>query len=64
MLNLLHLPVSEVSSSDARNVSANLERDDGKMIYEVEFEVGNKEYDYDIDAISGKILDKSVELDD
>lgn len=39
-----------------------LERDRGRMIYEVEFRVGRTEYNYEIDASDGEIV--SYELDD
>lgn len=33
-----------------------LERDDGRMVYEVEFYFVDSEYDYDIDAVTGEII--------
>jgi len=45
-----------VKASDAKFVRAELERDDGRTVYEVEFYSGNTEYDYDVDAYSGEIL--------
>ena len=33
-----------------------LDSDDGRRIYEVDFEVGSKDYEYDIDAYTGKII--------
>ena len=42
----------------------NDEDNNGKAIYEVSFKNKQHEYDYDIDAINGKILDKNVEIDD
>lgn len=42
----------------------NDEDNNGKAIYEVGFKHGQQEYDYDIDATNGKILDKNVEIDD
>lgn len=41
-----------------------LERDDGRYQYNVEFYSGTAEYDYEIDAITGKILSADRELDD
>lgn len=41
-----------------------LEKDDGIQQYEVEFYAGDKEYDYDIDAVSGNILSKDMDIED
>lgn len=41
---------------------ANLDWDDGRMKYEVEFYSGTTEYDYDIDAVTGAILSCDREL--
>ena len=41
-----------------------LEKDDGVYEYEVEFHVGNMEYEYSIDAKTGRILDFDKDLDD
>lgn len=38
--------------------------DDGINKYEVEFHVGNKEYNYDIAVKDGKILEHEAEIDD
>ena len=38
--------------------------DDEAPEYEIEFFKGNIEYEYDIDALTGKILDFSSEIDD
>ncbi len=35
----------------------------GRMEYEVEFYAGNQEYDYEIDASSGKILSFDYDID-
>ena len=53
-----------VNASDATFVKAGLDWDDGKVKYEVEFYVGNTEYDYDIDATSGAVLSYDREWDD
>lgn len=53
---------AKVNRSDIWDLSCELEDEDGVMIYQVEFEHGQYEYEYDIDAKSGKILD--VEIDD
>ena len=38
-----------------------LERDDGRMVYDVEFTSGGKEYEYEIDAANGAVLERSIE---
>ena len=53
---------AKVDRSDIWDLSCELENEDGVMIYQVEFEHGQYEYEYDIDAKTGKILD--VEIDD
>ncbi|MBS6629152.1 MAG: PepSY domain-containing protein [Clostridiales bacterium] len=55
---------SGVSASNASFVKAKLEEDDGIYVYEIEFYSGGMEYDYEIDAKTGKILDRSVERAD
>ena len=37
--------------------------DDGRVIYEVEFFAGNREYDYEIDAYSGAIISKDYDAE-
>lgn len=38
--------------------------EDGRQVYEVEFQKGQKEYTYDIGIKSGKIFDRDVDIDD
>ncbi|MDO5063214.1 MAG: PepSY domain-containing protein [Peptostreptococcaceae bacterium] len=45
-------------------VKAKLDNDDGRVIYDVEFYSNNVEYDYEIDAKTGKILEKDKDIDD
>lgn len=47
---------AKVNVNDVRMESIELDRDDGWLVYELEFDVGRTEYEYDIDAVSGKIL--------
>ena len=51
-----------VAQADICDLSCKLEEENGVMIYQVEFEHGQYEYEYEIDAKSGKILD--VDIDD
>lgn len=55
---------AKVSKANARFDSQDLETDDGVPYYELEFEVGENEYDYEIDAMSGKILKFEHDLEE
>ena len=46
------------AESSVRFVRSDLDRDDGRMIYDVEFYDDGTEYDYEIDAYTGDILSK------
>ena len=52
-----------VSAADANWLRVELERDDGNWEYQVEFWVGNVEYDYEIDAVTGKILEHDHDIE-
>ena len=41
-----------------------LDTEDGIKVYDVEFYKGNVEYSYEIDAKTGKIVEKDVEMED
>lgn len=49
--------------SDVRRLKCELDREDGVMVYEIEFEKDGFEYDYDIDAKSGALLKSRKERD-
>ena len=53
-----------LSENQAYDMDIELDDEDGKLVYEVEFKSGNMEYDYEIDAASGAILKHEAELDD
>lgn len=50
-----------LSESQVNHLDVDLDRENGKLIYEVDFNSGNTEYDYDIDAETGEVIsaDKS-----
>lgn len=53
-----------LSSSSVTFTKAKLDREDGVRVYEIEFFTSDKEYEYEINASSGKIRDKDVEFND
>ncbi len=53
-----------VSESETERMRVKLGRDDGVQEYEVNFYVGNLEYDYDINAATGEIRSHDSEIDD
>ncbi|WP_314157014.1 PepSY domain-containing protein [Stomatobaculum longum] len=52
-----------VSASSVSFSKAKLDDDDGRGVYEIEFYVGNTEYDYEIDAYSGGIIEYDKDRD-
>lgn len=55
---------AKVSASQVNGLWIEMDKDDGQVVYEVEFYVGNKEYHYEISASTGKIMNSEVEHDD
>ena len=53
-----------LSENQAYDMDVELDDEDGRLVYEIEFKSGNMEYDYEIDAVSGAILKHEAELDD
>ena len=53
-----------VKESEVKGLVIEKEKEDGKYEYHVEFRVGSKEYDVDIAAETGKVLDYDVDVDD
>lgn len=55
------IALNHAGVSSASFTNAYLDYDDGIRVYDIEFTSGNKEYDYEIDAHTGNILDYDVE---
>lgn len=53
-----------VNSSDVTRSKVEMDYDDGVMVYEVEFIHNNREYDYEINATNGTIIERDWEYDD
>ena len=52
-----------VAEADVRFYKVEMGRENGKTVFEVEFTVGDKEYDYEIDSSDGKILSFDYEIE-
>lgn len=50
-----------VSESDTSRLQVSEDRDDGRKVYEIRFDVGQTEYDYEIQASDGQILSSETE---
>ncbi len=61
----LALTHADLTDSDITFVKVKLDHDDGRQVYEVEFyDSSYTEYDYEIDASTGKILDFDRDAED
>lgn len=54
---------ADLKESEVMFLSVKLEKDDGRDVYDVEFYVGTKEYDYEIDAYSGEIVSYDYDIE-
>ena len=55
---------SGVKEKDLRYFDIDIDHDDGRKIYDVDFVAGNMEYSYEIDADTGDILEHEKEIAD
>ena len=58
------IALSHAGVGSASFTKVQLDTEDGIRVYEIEFKVGNVEYEYDIDASTGAIVSSSSEIDD
>lgn len=52
-----------LTAAQAAFTHASMDRDDGRTVYELEFRQGRTEYEYKIDAATGRILDHEMDAD-
>lgn len=50
--------------SKVKKLEIEFDADSGRLTYEVDFQVAEKEYEYDIDAKTGEIIHKETDVDD
>ena len=50
-----------MKASDVRFTKAHADREDCRMVYEIEFWKGNTEYDFSVDAATGRIREADVD---
>ncbi len=53
-----------MKEEDVKFTKQHLDKDDGRTVYEIEFVVNGMEYEFDIDAASGAILEFDADLED
>lgn len=52
---------AKVNSKDVLNLEVDYDYDNGVMVYDIEFICNNNEYDYEIEAKTGKIVEREIE---
>ena len=57
------IALRDAKVSNVTFVKAKLDRDNGVLIYDVEFYKGNVEYDYEIEATTGRILERDRDIE-
>lgn len=55
---------AKLKKSDVTGLRVSLDKDDSRTYYEVDFRKGNVEYDYEIDAVTGKVVEWDKDVDD
>ena len=51
-----------VAEADTARLKVSEDRDDGRKVYDIRFDVAGKEYDYEIQASDGAVLSSDVEV--
>lgn len=58
------IALSHAGVGSARFTKSKIDYENGVKVYEIEFKVGNMEYEYDINVVNGAIVSSSAEIDD
>ena len=58
------IALAHAGVGSARFTKAKIDYENGIKVYEIEFKVGNMEYEYDINVLNGAIVSSSAEIDD
>ena len=58
------LAAAGINRTQASGISVEYDSENGRIVYEVEFMAGGREYEYDIDAVSGKVISYEAEKAD
>jgi len=58
------IALSHAGVGSARFTKAKIDYENGVKVYEIEFKVGNMEYEYDINVVNGAIVSSSAKIDD
>lgn len=53
-----------VAETEATRLRVEHDYDDGRLEYQIEFRVGNKEYEYEVDAKTGNIHERDFDVED
>ena len=59
----LALSAAGVDAASAAEKKSELDREDGRLIYEVEFTAGGIEHEFDLDAVTGAVLKHELDRD-
>ena len=60
----ISLAHAKVAQKDATFVKTELENENNRQVYDIEFYSKNVEYDYEIDAVSGEIISSDFDIED
>lgn len=53
-----------IAEADVSWIGVSRDYDDGRLEYNVEFRVGNKEYEYEVDAKTGRVFERDIDVED